>query len=210
MTGQTRREFLISEIKRLQTVIFTCRYSCRMTQRDQYDVQYLEDRGIPVTGIDWIDQLAEEQQNTVLLTIDRMTELCAQGINFWLDNPNPYAGIIYKACTDYIIYYAELSDIHPNLPLPDQEDFEALDKLATVMYRLYRCYESEIETGGFMGRLRARRIRAFDAVAAGAVNKHKPILNEDGVVQQKEHQSQLSTAFGYRYRARKEPDQNVD
>lgn len=210
MTTQTRREFIISEIKRLQTVIFTCRYSCRMTQRDQYDVRYLEERGIPVTGIDWIDQLADEQQNTVLLTIERMTDLCQQGINFWLDDPKSYAGIIYKACTDYILYYAELSDIHPNLPLPDQEDFEALDELATVMYRLYRCYEGEIETAGFMGRLRARRIRAFDAVASGAVRRHEPVLKDEESVPQKEHQSQLASAFGYRYRARKEPNQNVD
>jgi hypothetical protein len=207
----SRHDFIIAEVQRLQTVIFTCRYSCRMTQRDQFDVQYLENRGIPVTGIDWIDQLADEQQNTVLLTIERMTELCEQGINFWLDDPKSYAGIIYKACTDYILYYAELSDMYPNLQIPDQEDFEALDNLATVMYRLYRCYENPIDTAGFMGRLRARRMRAFDAVSAGAVNKDKPRLaNENGEVPQKEHQSQLKAAFGYRYRSRKEPEQNVD
>lgn len=207
---QTRRDFLVSELKRLKMVIFDGRYSCRMSQRDQYDVTYLEERGIPVTGIDWIDQLADEQQNTLLLTIERMTELCANGISFWLNEPQTYSGIIYKACTDYILYYAELSDLYPNLQLPDQEDFEALDKLATSMYRLYRCYESPIDTGGFMGRLRGRRIRAFDAVAAGAVNKDRYIMRNPDEVQPKEHTSQLSSAFGYRYRARKEPTQNGD
>jgi len=208
MIRSNRRDFIVEEVKRLQTVIFECRYQCRMTQRDQYDVQYLENRGLPVTGIDWIDQLADEQQNTVLLTIERMTELCAQGINFWLENPGTYAGIIYKACTDYIVYYGELSDMYPNLQLPDQEDFEALDELAKSMYRLYRCYESEVETGGFLSRLRGRRMRSFDMVKAGMSTKDQPMLNEDGSVPQREHQSQLSTAFGYRYRPRKEPTAN--
>ncbi|QXO10306.1 hypothetical protein pEaSNUABM37_00347 [Erwinia phage pEa_SNUABM_37] len=207
MTTQTRREFIIAEVKRLQTVIFECRYACRMTQRDQYDVTYLEERGIPVTGIDWIDALADEQQNHVLLTIDRMVELCDQGINFWLDDPSRYAGIIYKSITDYILYYAELSDIHPNLPLPDQDDFERLDDLAKNIYKVYRCYETEIDTGGFISRLRNGRVRAFDMQKAGMINMGKPILNDDGSVPQKEHQSQLATAFGYRYRPRKEPTQ---
>lgn len=210
MTGQTRREHIIAEVNRLKIVIFECRYSCRMTQRDQYDVKYLENRGIPVTGIDWLDQLADEQQNTVLLTIERMTELCEQGINFWLDNPQTYATIIYKAITDYILYYGELSDMYPNLPLPDQEDFEALDNLAKNIYRLHRCYESEIETGTFMSRLRKRRLRSFDIHKAGMTTMNQPLLNEDGSVPQKEHQSQLATTFGYRYRPRKEPTANGD
>lgn len=210
MSGQNRREFLITEINRLKSVIFDCRYQCRMTQRDQYDVKYLENRGIPVTGIDWLDQLADEQQNTVLLTIERMTELCSQGINFWLDNPQTYAGIIYKAITDYILYYGELSDMFPNLPLPDQEDFEALDELAKNIYVLHRCYESEIDTGSFMGRLRKRRLRAFDMHKAGMSTLNQPLLSEDGSVPQKEHQSQLSAVFGHRYRPRKEPTPNGD
>lgn len=206
MNMQSRREFIISEVKRLQTVIFECRYACRITQRDQYDVEYLETRGIPVTGIDWIDALADEQQNHVMLTIERMTELSAQGINFWLDNPAQYSGIIYKAITDYILHYAELSDVYPNLQLPDQEDFEALDDFAKNLYKVYRCYEKEVETGGFMTRLRGRRARSFDMHKAGMTNLNKPILDEEGAVPQKEHQSQLSTAFGYRYRPRKEPN----
>lgn len=210
MIGQNRRDFIVSELKRLQTVIFECRYSCRMTQRDQYDVKYLENRGIPVTGIDWVDALADEQQNNVLLTIERMTELCAQGINFWLENPQSYAKVIYTSITDYINYYGELSDIYPNLPLPDQEDFEALDELAKNIFRLHRCYESEVETSGFMARLRGRRNRAFNMEAMGMTTRNQPLLNEDGEVPQREHVSQLKNVFGYRYRVRKEPTQNGD
>lgn len=203
--AQNRRDFVKDEVKRLQTVIFDCRYACRLMQRDQYDVETLENRGIPVTGIDWMDNLADEQHVHRLLTINDMVEYASKRINFWLDEPQIYATIIYKSITDYIEYYAELSDIYPNLPIPDQEDFEKLDNFAATIFRLHRCYEKEVELKGFLGRLRARR-RAFTINGPVGMAKDQPLINEDGTVQQREHTSNLEL-LGYRFQARKEPNQ---
>lgn len=198
-----RHQFVKEEVARLQLVIFECRYSCRLMQRDQYDVDTLANRGIPVTGIDWLDQLADEQHVHRLLTINEMVEYADKRINFWLEEPQTYATIIYKALTDYIEYYAELSDIYPNLPIPDQEDFEKMDHLASSIFRLHRCYETEIELKGFLGRLRKRR-RAFTVNGPVGENKHQLLVNDDGSVVQREHQSNLNL-LGYRFQARKEP-----
>ena len=203
MIHTNRHAYVIAEVKRLQTVIFECRYNCRIMQRDQYDVEMLEKRGMPVTGIEWLDNLNDESHVYRLLTINQMTEYATKGVNFWLDDPATYAGVIYKAVSDYILYYAELSDIYPNLPIPDQEDFEALDTLAPNIYRLYRCYESEIDVSTFMGRLRSRR-RGFDAAQAHADRINKPRLEDKDIVPQKEHTSRLGL-FGHRYQVRKEP-----
>lgn len=199
----SRRDHVVAEVKRLAIVIFECRYSCRIMQRDQYDIETLENRGIPVTGIEWLDNINDESHVSRLLTIEKMCEYATKGVNFWLDDPSSYSGIIYKACVDYITYYAELSDMYPNLQIPDQEDFEALDLLARNMYKLYRCYETELDTATFMGRLRARR-RGFDINHSTVSRYGKPLTDEEGVVPQKEHKSNL-TLFGHRYQPRKEP-----
>lgn len=200
---ESRHDHLKSEVKRLQTVIFECRYQCRIKQRDQYDMDTLINRGIPVTGIDWMDDLADQQDVSRLLTIDQMVEYCDRGVNFWLDDPKAYAGVIYTAITDYIQYYAELADAYPNLPIPDQEDFEKLDGLATNIYRLYRCYEQPREMSGLLGRIAMRR-RSF----APQVNlAPKPLMNDDGSIEQKEHKS-LLPVLGYRFTPRKEPTNN--
>lgn len=203
MAVQSRTEYVKDEIRRLQIVIFECRYQCRILQRDQYDVETLTNRGIPVSGVDWMDQFADEQHITRLFTIAQMCEFAEKRINFWLEEPQTYATVIYKSVTDYIALYAELSDMYPNLPIPDQEDFESLDQLATNLFRLHRCYETEIELKGFLGRLRQRR-RSFSLSDYG-MTKPAIQLGNDGEVQQREHVSNLEL-LGHRYRPRKEPE----
>jgi len=203
MSGMNRTQYVLSEVKRLQSVIFDCRYQCRVKQRDQYDIDYITNRGIPVTGIEWLDVINDDMDVSRLLTINQMTEFAGKGINFWLEDPKTYATVIYKALTDYIQYYAELSDLYPNLPIPDQEDFEAMDALAKNIFRLHRCYDHELPMTGFLGRLQARR-RNFKLSDFG-MTKPDIVLGEDGSVQQREHKSNLEL-LGYRFQHRKEPD----
>lgn len=204
MHGQTRLDFLKSEVKRLQTVIFDCRYQCRIMQRDQYDVATLQSRGIPVSGIDWVDQFADEGPVHRLLTINDMTDLAVNRINFWLDDPKTYSVVIYKAITDYVTLYTELADAYPNLPIPDQEDFEALDELACSIFKLYRCYDKEIELKGLIGRLRNRRRFSVDLHAMGMA---QPMIRQldNEPPPQREH-STLLPLLGHRYNPRKEPE----
>ncbi|AHI60456.1 hypothetical protein RAY_306 [Erwinia phage vB_EamM_RAY] len=181
-------EFLKSELERLQVVLFECRYECRIRQRDLYDVDYLQNVGLPSSGIAWLDQEMDNQLVDMFLTINKMTECVKNGYNFYINYPETYAGIIYKAITDYIRYYGELSDRFPNLPLPDQDDFEILDQTASKIYTVYRCYEKPEELSGIVGRLRRRR-RSFDL--QNPVAEVELQRDEDGNVIAKEHNSML-------------------
>ncbi|QZA71091.1 hypothetical protein AH06_322 [Erwinia phage AH06] len=177
-------DFLKSELKRLQTVIFECRYECRIRQRDLYDVDYIQNVGVLSSGIAWLDAEMDNQLVDKYMTINQMTDCIKNGYNFYVLYPETYAGIIYKAITDYIRYYGELSDRFPNLQLPDQDDFEVLDGLATKIYELYRCYEKPEELSGVVGRLRKRR-RSFDM--QDPLPQVEVTRDEDGNVIAKEH-----------------------
>lgn len=196
-------DFLKSEIKRLQTVIFEGSYECRIKQRDLYDVDYLQKVGLPSSGIGWLDQELDNQLVDVHMSINRMTECVKNGYNFYIQYPDTYAGIIYKAIVDYIRYYGELSDRFPNLPLPDQEDFELLDALATKIYTVYRNFEKAEDTAGMVGRIRRLRRRTFgNAPEQIEIDKE---IDEAGNVINKEHTS-LMDLFADRMAVKKIPN----
>lgn len=196
-------EYLKSEIKRLQTVIFECTYECRIKQRDLYNIEYLQKVGLPTSGIGWLDQELDNQMVDVHLTINRMTECVKEGHNFYINYPDTYVGIIYKAIVDYIRYYGELSDRFPNLSLPDQEDFEVLDLLASKLYTIYRNFEKPEDTAGMVGRLRRLRSRTFSN-APEQLDLEKEV-DEAGNVINKEHSS-LMDLFADRMAIRKIPN----
>jgi len=195
-------EVLRSEIKRLNLVIFDSLYACRIRQCDYYDIDYIEKVGLYTTGLPWLDAELDNQWMDVGFSINTMTELVRDGYNFILVDPKTYSGIVYKSITDYMRYWAELSDRHPNTPLPSQEDFEALDKLAQLVYKQYRGYETPEESSGLAARLRAQRSRLF---TINTPNKapDKP-LDELGTAINKEHESMMDM-FAYRLVSKRAP-----
>lgn len=192
-----------TELKRLQIVIFESRYQCQMMQRDIYDLEYINTLGMPVSDIPWVNDVMDTQWSYCLLTINQMVEYINNGVNFKLDEPKTYAGIIYKALVDYMRCYAEISERYPNFPLPDADDFVKMDTAAAKIYEVYRCFEPTEDTAGVLGRLRARRSRVIGVKP----NTPVQVRDQEGNAVVKQHVSQLDS-FGYRIRKRKEPNQH--
>lgn len=205
MIGHNRTQWLITEVKRLQNVIFKTRYACTVMQRDRFTLDYIDDVGIPVSGIGWLDEVMDSQQSRVLLTINDMTDFVTRHVNFTILEPQTYAEIIYHAITQYLQYYAELAEIFPNLTIPPQEDIEALDSTATCVYTVYRCFEPDPAMSGIAGRFRQRRSRIFATTAlVSAAKAQAQQTGQDGDFAAPAHRSQLSL-FGHRITQKKAP-----
>lgn len=202
---KNRLDFLKSELKRLNIVIFDSTYQCQMMQRDIYDLEYINTLGMPVSTIHAVNEIMDSQWSYRLLTINEMVEYISQGVSFKLEEPKTYAKIVYDSLTNYIKYYAELSERYPNLTIPDADDFIKMDEAAAKVYEVYRCFEPAGDMGSVMGRLRARR-RRFSNVN-DITKEEVPKMDREGNIIVKQHESALDS-FSYRISRRKEPTKN--
>lgn len=202
---KNRLDFLTAELKRLQIVIFDSTYQCQMMQRDIYDLDYINTLGMPVSSIHTVNEIMDSQWSYRLLTINEMVEYIAQGVSFKLEEPGTYAKVVYDSLTNYIKYYAEVSERYPNLQIPDADDFIKMDDAAAKVYEVYRCFEPAGDLGSIMGRIRARRSR-FSNVR-DLSKEPAQMLDKEGNVIVKQHETALSS-FSYRISRRKEPTKN--
>lgn len=194
-------DVIISKLEEHQIAIFETRFEARMKQIDIIDIDYINNVGMMTSGIGWLDNEMDEQLSDVYLTVNQMVEYIQEGKSFHLVNPYVNAEKVYKLICNYVNLYAEASGRVPNLPLPPQEDFEALDFAAARIYELYRCYEKPVELKGLIGRFRTARARRF---TDEAINK-EVTTDEQGNPIIKQH-NPLIEAFDYRLTIKKAPE----
>ncbi|WP_368912242.1 hypothetical protein [Proteus mirabilis] len=201
-TAMMSNDEIVAKLTELSNIIFERTFECRIRQLYLYDLSYIERVGMPSSGMAWLDQEMDNQYVEKDFTINEMTDLIKDGKPFHLLMPQKYSGIVYKHITEYVELWVAINDRLPNIQLPDQEDFEALDATAKQIYELYRCYEEPVELTGLIGRLRAKRSRLF-----GKRNEDSdvpPPLVEGDEIRLKQHESLLD-AFGYKLQVRKAP-----